>query len=78
MALGQGCTSKQLFASSEPKDPDDHSGFHKVFDYEVCRELYSFGVKDSGDAMALNSEGTSLFVCFLSMIFIVELSQEIR
>jgi hypothetical protein len=57
MVLGQKCTSGQLFASSEPKDPDDHTGFHKVFDYEVCRELYAFNARESGDAMALNPEG---------------------
>ena len=55
---GHNASADMLFASSEAQSADDFSGFHVAFDPDQRRHLFDFSVKGSGDAMALNSEGT--------------------
>ena len=55
---GHDASADTLFASSEAQRVDDYSGFHVAFDPDQRRRLYDFSVRESGDAMALDSEGT--------------------
>ncbi|KAI0048349.1 WD40 repeat-like protein [Auriscalpium vulgare] len=61
MVWGHHCTLDLLFASSEPKDPEnDHTGFHRAFDLKEETVLFSMGAKEAGDAMAIDADGARL------------------
>jgi hypothetical protein len=55
---GQGASADMLFASSEAQGIDDYTGYHIAFDADQGRCIYNFSAKESGDAMALDPDGT--------------------
>ena len=57
---GHGASADMLFASSEAQMANDFSGFHVAFDPDQRRCVYNFSAKGSGDAMALDSDGTPI------------------
>jgi hypothetical protein len=60
---GQGASADALFASSESQSTTDYTGYHAVFDADQGRRVYEFNAKESGDAMALDPDG-SAFLAF--------------
>ncbi|THH20005.1 hypothetical protein EW146_g1268 [Bondarzewia mesenterica] len=60
MIWGRECTSHILFASSEPREEWDVTGYHKAFDYGHQKLLYEFDAKEGGDAMALDPKGRAI------------------
>lgn len=57
---GQGASADTLFASSESQSTTDHTGYHIAFDADQGRPVYEFNAKESGDAMALDPDGSAL------------------
>jgi hypothetical protein len=57
---GQGASADTLFASSEAQSMNDHSGYHVAFDPDQGRLVYGFSAKESGDAMALDANGSAI------------------
>ncbi|KAA1471564.1 hypothetical protein DENSPDRAFT_850311 [Dentipellis sp. KUC8613] len=60
MVWGHNDTAHHIFASSEPKDPSDDEGYHKVFDIGKLDVAYELDAKESGDGMAITSTGQQL------------------
>ena len=58
---GHDASAEMLFASSEAQRADNYSGFHVAFDPDQRRRLFDFCVKESGDAMALDPDGFSIY-----------------
>lgn len=56
---GQEASAGTLFASSEAQNTSDHSGYHVAFDPDQGRRVYEFNAKESGDAMALDPDGSA-------------------
>jgi hypothetical protein len=59
---GKGASADTLFASSESQSITDHSGYHVAFDPDQGRRTYEFSAKESGDAMALDPDGSAIRV----------------
>ncbi len=59
---GQGASADTLFASSESQSTTDYSGYHVAFDPDQGRHAYEFSAKESGDAMALDPDGSAIRV----------------
>lgn len=59
---GRGASADTLFASSEAQGMNDHSGYHVAFDPDQGRRVYEFCAKESGDAMALDPDGSAIRV----------------
>lgn len=61
-AMVWGCERTQhvLFASSEPRDADDETGYHRAFDIHTQKQLYELDAKEGGDAMAIDPTGSTL------------------
>ena len=59
---GRGASADALFASSEAQSMTDHSGHHVAFDPDQGRRVYEFSAKESGDAMALDADGSAIRV----------------
>jgi WD40 repeat protein len=57
---GREETSSYLFASSEPSDRQDYTGFHRAYDIRSQKFVYSFSAGESGDAMAVEHFGQRL------------------
>ena len=57
---GQGASADTLFASSESQSMTDCTGYHIAFDAGQGRRVYELNAKESGDAMALDPDGTIL------------------
>ncbi|KAI0068270.1 WD40 repeat-like protein [Artomyces pyxidatus] len=60
MVWGCKASNDKIFASSEPKDSEEETGYHKVFDINRGELLYELDAKESGDAMAIDAEGERL------------------
>jgi hypothetical protein len=56
---GQGASANTLFASSEAQGTTDYSGYHVAFDPDQGRRSFEFSAKESGDAMALDPDGST-------------------
>lgn len=56
---GQGASADMLFASSEAQGTADYSGYHVAFDPDQGRRSFEFNAKESGDAMALDPDGST-------------------
>ena len=59
---GKGASADTLFASSESQSITDFSGHHVAFDPDQGRCTYEFSAKESGDAMALDPDGSAIRV----------------
>ena len=59
---GKGASAESLFASSESQSATDYSGYHVAFDPDQGRCAYEFSAKESGDAMALDPDGSAIRV----------------
>ena len=59
LVWGKGVSADALFASSESQSATDFSGYHVAFDPDQGRCIYEFGAKESGDAMALDPDGSA-------------------
>lgn len=59
---GKGASADTLFASSESQSTTDFSGHHIAFDPDQGRRIYEFSAKESGDAMALDPDGSAIRV----------------
>jgi hypothetical protein len=59
---GKGASADTLFASSESQSITDYSGYHVAFDPDQGRCTYEFSAKESGDAMALDPDGSAIRV----------------
>lgn len=59
---GKGASVDTLFASSESQSTYDFSGHHVAFDPDQGRRIYEFSAKESGDAMALDADGSAIRV----------------
>jgi hypothetical protein len=59
---GKGASADTLFASSESQSATDFSGYHVAFDPDQGRCTYEFSAKESGDAMALDPDGSAIRV----------------
>lgn len=57
---GQCASADTLFASSEPQNMTDYSGYHVAFDPDQGRRAYEFDAKESGDSMALDADGSTI------------------
>ncbi|KAJ3512716.1 hypothetical protein NLJ89_g3357 [Agrocybe chaxingu] len=61
---GSNSTAGHLFASSEsasdPPETRSFSAMHKAFDVEKRSMLYQFNAKETGDALAVNPDGSKL------------------
>ena len=55
---GRGASADFLFASSEAQSMTDHSGYHVALDPDQGRLVYGFSAKESGDAMAVDADGS--------------------
>jgi hypothetical protein len=62
IAWGKGASADTLFASSESQSMTDFSGYHVAFDPDQGRCTYEFSAKESGDAMALDPDGSAIRV----------------
>lgn len=60
LVWGKGPSADTLFASSESQSTTDFSGRHVAFDPDQGRCTYEFSAKESGDAMALDPDGSVL------------------
>lgn len=56
---GQEASADTLFASSEAQNTADYSGYHVAFDPDQGRRVYEFNANESGDAMALDPDGSA-------------------
>ena len=65
---GQEASADTLFASSEAQNTADYSGYHVAFDPDQGRRAYEFGAKESGDAMALDSDGSAFRLSNLTFL----------
>lgn len=54
---GREETSSYLFASSEPRNRQDNTGFHRAYDICSQKFAYTFSAQEAGDAMALEQSG---------------------
>lgn len=59
---GKGASADTLFASSESQSTTDYSGYHVAFDPDQGRRIYEFCAKETGDAMALDPDGSAIRV----------------
>jgi WD40 repeat protein len=57
ISWGHEETSSYLFASSEPGNRDDNTGFHRAYDLRSQKCAYSFSAQESGDAMTVENSG---------------------
>ena len=57
MVWGRERTQHVLFASSEPRDADDETGYHRAFDIHTQKQLYELDAQEGGDAMAIDPQG---------------------
>lgn len=62
LVWGKGASADALFASSESQSITDFSGHHVAFDPDQGRRTYEFSAKESGDAMALDPDGSVIQV----------------
>jgi hypothetical protein len=62
LVWGKGASADTLFASSESQSTTDFSGYHVAFDPDQGRCAYEFSAKESGDAMALDPDGSAIRV----------------
>lgn len=71
---GREETSSYLFASSEPSDRQDYTGFHRAYDIRSQKFVYSFSAQESGDAMAVEHFGEPKSSCVIRSIEIRDIS----
>lgn len=57
---GEGPSKHLLFSSSEPTVENDYTGFHHAFDTRRGVQAVQFDATESGDAIALSPDGTTL------------------
>jgi hypothetical protein len=57
---GKEASADTLFASSESQSTTDYSGYHVAFDPDQGRRTYEFSATESGDAMALDPDGSAI------------------
>jgi hypothetical protein len=57
MTWGRGITADYIYASTEPEDDEDFTGFHKAFDATVAKAAYTLDAEGAGDAIAMTNDG---------------------